>query len=75
VDRHALVKAVAGEDWGAARAMISHDVVRAHAATGNAEDCRRRYREYREAGLDLLIPTGIADGEEMRCAMDIAAAP
>ncbi len=73
VDREALIKAVAADDWDAARAMISHDMVRAHTAAGNADHCRRRYQAYREAGLDILVPTGIKDPTEMRHAMAIAA--
>lgn len=72
VDREALIRAVAADDWEAARAMISPDVVRAHTAAGNAEHCRRRFRAYREAGLDILLPTGITDPAEMRQAMQIA---
>ncbi len=73
VDRDALIRAVAADDWEAARRMISHDVVRAHTVSGTAERCRRRFREYREAGLDGLILTGIADPAEMQQAMHIAA--
>jgi hypothetical protein len=73
-DREALIRAVAADDWEAARAMISHDVVRAHTAAGDADHVRRRYRAYREAGLDILIPTGIKDPAEMRQALDLAAA-
>lgn len=72
VDRDALIRAVAADDWEAVRAMISHDVVRAHAAVGGAEQIRRRYRALREAGLDILIPTGIKESAEMRQAMQIA---
>ena len=73
VDREALIRAVAADDWDAAGATISHEVVRAHTAAGNAEHCRRRYQVYREAGLDILVPTGITDPAEMRQAMAIAA--
>jgi 5,10-methylenetetrahydromethanopterin reductase len=73
VDRGALIKAVAADDWDAARAMIPHEVVRAHTVAGNADHCRRRYQEYRTAGLDILVPTGITDPAEMRQAMAIAA--
>ena len=72
VDREALIRAVAAEDWEGTRAMISQDVVRAHTAAGGADHVRHRYREYREAGLDILIPTGIKDPAEMRQAMQIA---
>ena len=37
------------------------------------QHCRRRFRAYREAGLDALILTGIADPAEMQQAMRIAA--
>jgi alkanesulfonate monooxygenase SsuD/methylene tetrahydromethanopterin reductase-like flavin-dependent oxidoreductase (luciferase family) len=73
VDRDALIRAVAADDWEAARRMISHEVVRAHTASGTAEHCRRRFRSYREAGLDAIILTGIADPAEMQQAMHIAA--
>ena len=73
VDRQALTRAVAADDWEAARAMISHDVVRAHTVSGTAEHCRRRFQEYREAGLDALVLTGITDPVEMRRAMQLAA--
>ncbi len=73
VNREALIRAVGTDDWEAAGAMISHDVVRAHTASGTAEHCRRRFREYREAGLDALVLTGITDPAEMRRAMEIAA--
>ena len=73
VDREALIRAVAADDWEAARAMISHEVVRAHTTAGNAEHCRRRFRAYREAGLDILLPTGITDPAEMRQVLSIAA--
>jgi 5,10-methylenetetrahydromethanopterin reductase len=73
VDREALIRAVGADDWEAARAVISDDVVRAHTVSGTAAHCRRRFQAYREAGLDALVLTGITDPAEMRRAMDLAA--
>ncbi len=72
VNREALIRAVGADDWEAARAMISHEVVRAHTASGTAAHCRRRFQAYREAGLDALVLTGITDPAEMRQAMQLA---
>jgi len=73
VDREALVRAVGADDWEAARALISDEVVRAHTVSGTLAHCRRRFQAYREAGLDALVLTGITDPAEMRRAMELAA--
>jgi 5,10-methylenetetrahydromethanopterin reductase len=64
VDQEAVRRAVAREDWAAAEALVSDDVVRRHTASGTAAQVRARLDAYRQAGLDEVVLGGLATPEE-----------
>ena len=65
LDRAALAEAVEAQDWVRADALVSHDVVRRHAASGTAEQVRARLEAYTAAGADELIVAGTRDGSQI----------
>ena len=69
LDREALWKAYAAEDWSAVEAMIGDDVVERHAAAGTPEDVRRRFAEYGGIGLDEVVVGGIDDTQGIAAAL------
>lgn len=75
VDQPALARAVAEEDWAAAAALVSDDVLRRHTATGTATEVRARVSEYHAAGLDEVVLAGLSDPEETRRAVGAALIP
>jgi 5,10-methylenetetrahydromethanopterin reductase len=60
-----LNKAVIGEDWASAEALITDDIVKRHAASGRPEQVRRRFAAYRAAGLDEIVMSGARDGKQL----------
>jgi 5,10-methylenetetrahydromethanopterin reductase len=61
LDQSALNEAVMAEDWPRAEALITDDIVRRHAASGRPERVRRRFAEFRAAGLDEIVVAGARD--------------
>ena len=72
LDQAALAAAVAAEDWRAATALVTDEVVARHAAAGTADEVRRRLAAYRDAGLDQLVLAGLGDPEDIRRALAAA---
>lgn len=64
LDRDALWRAVAGENWASAEALITDDIVRRHTASGTAEQMRERLAAYRAAGLEEIVLAGMYAPEE-----------
>ena len=65
LDQEALRAAYAAEDWATVERMISPDVLAAHAACGTEETVRARIAEYRDAGLDQVILSGVTEPAEI----------
>jgi len=65
LDQEALRTAVARNDWEAAQALITEDVVRRHAASGDPAEVRLRFAEYHAAGLDEIVIGGAREGAQI----------
>lgn len=65
LDQAALNEAVTAEDWMRAEAMITDDIVRRHAASGNPEQVAARLSAYHRAGLDEIVIAGARDGDQI----------
>lgn len=65
LDQAALNEAVTAEDWTRAEAMITDDIVRRHAASGNPEQVAARLNAYHRAGLDEIVIAGARDGDQI----------
>ena len=72
LDPAALAAAFAAEDWAEVDRLVSDDVVRPHAACGNAAQVRARLDEYRALGLDEVIIGGVDDAENVAAILDVA---
>lgn len=65
LDQAALRTAYAAEDWDAVDRLVDADVVRAHAACGDADTVRSRLADYRAAGLDEIVLAGLTEPDEI----------
>lgn len=65
LDQEGLRAATERNDWTAAEALITDDVVRRHAASGDVAEVRARFAEYHAAGLDEIVIGGARDGEQI----------
>lgn len=74
LDQEALRAAVAGNDWTAAEALITEDVVRRHAASGDAAEVRARFAEYHAAGLDEIVIGGAREAAQIEALLAALAA-
>ena len=72
LDQAALNEAVLAEDWPRAEALITDDIVRRHAASGQLEQVRARFAAYRAAGLDEIVVSGARDGAQITQIMQAA---
>ena len=64
LDQAAVRAALAREDFAAAEALVSDEVVRRHSASGTADEARARLGAYRAAGLDEIALAGLSSPEE-----------
>lgn len=55
LDQQALYEAGMTGDWERARALITDEIVNAHAASGTPEQVRARIADFRRAGLDEIV--------------------
>ncbi len=55
IDQEAIMAAVSRRDLATAMALVPEEAVDAFTITGDIATCRRRVREYREAGLEELV--------------------
>lgn len=74
LDQAALRAAYAAEDWPGVDRLVSDDVVARHAACGDPVHVRERLGEYRRAGLDHVIISGITEPAEISAALSEIAA-
>ena len=72
MDQDAVRQAVAREDWEAAEALVSDEVVRRHTASGTPEQVRARLAAYHAAGLDEIVLGGLYTPEETARALATA---
>jgi 5,10-methylenetetrahydromethanopterin reductase len=70
LDQGAVMAAIGREDWAGAAALVDDEVVRRHAALGPAGAIARRLAEYRAAGLDEIVLSGLHGPEELRAVME-----
>ncbi|WP_270933331.1 LLM class flavin-dependent oxidoreductase [Falsiroseomonas oryzae] len=69
LDQAAVMAAIGREDWAGAAALVGDEVVRRHAALGPPDAIARRLAEYRAAGLDEIVLSGLHGPEELRAVM------
>jgi 5,10-methylenetetrahydromethanopterin reductase len=72
LDQARLAAAVAAENWPAAAALVTDEVVARHAAAGTAAEVRARLAAYRAAGLDEIVLAGLSDADDIRRALGAA---
>jgi 5,10-methylenetetrahydromethanopterin reductase len=65
LDQSAVDDAVQSEDWVRAEALITDEIVRRHAASGQPEQVRRRLAAFQTAGLDEIVLSGARDGTQL----------
>ena len=65
LDQAALRAAAARNDWAAAEALISEEVIGHHSASGDAAGVRARFAGYHAAGLDEVVIAGARDGAQI----------
>jgi 5,10-methylenetetrahydromethanopterin reductase len=65
LDQAALNDAVQKEDWARAESMITDDIVRRHAVSGQLEQVRARFAEYQAAGVDEVVIAGVRDATQI----------
>lgn len=66
---------MAAEDWSGAAALITDRIVETHAASGTPAQLAARLRAYREAGLDEIVISGVADPEHLERLIAAAGMP
>lgn len=65
LDQSKLNEAVLASDWKTAESLITDDIVRRHAASGNPRQLSERFEMYRRAGLDEIVIAGVRDAEQI----------
>ncbi len=65
LDQEAVYAAAAAGNWARASALVSDDVVAAHAASGTPEQVRERLAAYRAAGLDEIVIAGVQGADQL----------
>jgi 5,10-methylenetetrahydromethanopterin reductase len=70
IDQDAIMAAIARRDIAAACALVPDDAVDLFTITGDPQTCRRRVRDYRDAGLDLLVLTLVGTPEDRMHSID-----
>jgi alkanesulfonate monooxygenase SsuD/methylene tetrahydromethanopterin reductase-like flavin-dependent oxidoreductase (luciferase family) len=65
LDQSTLNDAVQKEDWARAEAMITDDIVRRHAVSGQLDQVRARFAEYQAAGIDEVVIAGVRDATQI----------
>jgi len=66
LDQDRLRAAVAASDWSGATALITDRIVETHAASGTPAQLAARLRAYRDAGLDEIVVSGVADPDHLK---------
>ncbi len=69
LDQAALMAAIGREDWAGAAALVPDEVARRHAALGPPAAVAARLAEYRAAGLDEVVLSGLDSAAELEAVM------
>ncbi len=69
LDQAALGAAYAAEDWTTVDALVTDDVVDAHAAVGTVDHVRSRLAQYHGSGLDQVVLAGLTEPDEIRATL------
>ena len=69
LDQEALFSAYAAEDWTSVDALVTDEVVDAHAAVGTPSHIRDRLAEYFDAGLKQVVLGGVTEPDEIRATL------
>lgn len=72
LDQAKLNDAVLANDWSAAEALITDDIVRQHAVSGRPEQIRERFEMYHRAGLDEIVIAGARTADQIGRVLEIA---
>ena len=72
LDQQALNDAIAANDWQRAGALVSDEVVARHSVSGTPAQIRPRLGEYRDAGLDEVVVTGVQGAIQLENTLDAA---
>lgn len=65
LDQARLDAALLRDDWAEAEALVHDDIVRRHAASGEAHQVAQRLADYHAAGLDEVVVAGVRDPDEI----------
>lgn len=65
LDQSALNSAILANDWAAAQAFITDEIVRSHTASGTSAQLRERFTMYHKAGLDEIVIAGVRDPDQV----------
>lgn len=71
LDQTAVWNAFRDEDWPTLEALVTDDVIRAHAAAGTPAQVRARYADYLALGLDEVTIGGIDDRTGIAAALSV----
>ena len=64
IDHEAIMAAVARRDVKTAASLVSDEAVELFTITGDVATCRRRVREYRDAGLTEIVLSLVGTPED-----------
>lgn len=71
LDQAKLSEAALANDWKTAESLITDDIVRQHAASGNPQQLKERFEMYHRAGLDDIVIAGVRDAEQISRILEI----
>jgi 5,10-methylenetetrahydromethanopterin reductase len=71
VDHEAVIAAIARRDVKAAAALVPDEAVEAFAIAGSPEHCKRRLRDFIDAGLDEPVLSLVGSPENCAFAIDV----
>jgi 5,10-methylenetetrahydromethanopterin reductase len=66
LEQKALFAAYAAEDWATVDALVTDEVIDAHAAVGSADHVRRRLSAFHDSGLGQVVLGGLTAPEDIR---------
>jgi 5,10-methylenetetrahydromethanopterin reductase len=72
MDHEAIMAAIARRDVKAAAALVPDEAVDLFTITGDVAACRKRVREYRDAGITEIVLSLVGTGDDRRSSLDLA---
>ncbi|CAL8981385.1 F420-dependent glucose-6-phosphate dehydrogenase 1 [Rhodoplanes serenus] len=73
IDQEAIMAAIARRDGDAALALVPDEAADVFAVMGDRDACRRRLREYLDAGLDEVVLSLVGTPEDRDRSLDVVA--